>query len=248
MKTLAILVAGICAAFASSAVAGAPRLPDLIVSDQTAAPGQGGVYTLTHDWDPTNPYTGDACDVAEGLISSAGVHRILVFPAGSTNVGAADLFIGNPAHDDRYVYSACHDHWHFNGYARYRLLDLNGVQVGASNKVGFCIIDSWPPDNWDPNDPQTRQRFKDCDHQGLSVGWSDIYSATLHGQWIEIDGVPPGSYVLEVTVNWQHILAESDYTNNTATFPVTIGTEDGPATNDEAALLAFLGKLKDLLT
>jgi hypothetical protein len=54
------------------------------------------------------------------------------------------------------------------------------------------------------------------------VGWADIYDSGLPGQWIDVTGVAPGNYTLEVTVNPDHILDEDDYTNNTVTVPVVI--------------------------
>jgi hypothetical protein len=48
----------------------------------------------------------------------------------------------------------------------------------------------------------------------------------LDCQWIDVTGVPPGNYLLRVTINGgpngSHIFAESDYTDNIATVPVTI--------------------------
>ena len=61
-----------------------------------------------------------------------------------------------------------------------------------------------------------------CEVQGIQAGWSDIYSSGLPGQWVNITGVPPGSYVLEITLNPDGILPEADLTNNTTRVPVVI--------------------------
>ena len=65
-----------------------------------------------------------------------------------------------------------------------------------------------------------------CSNQGISVGWSDVYDASLDCQWIDVTGVAPGQYLLRVTINGgpngAHVFAESDYTDNVATVPVTI--------------------------
>lgn len=193
--------------------------PDLVVSAQTFG---DDTRVYSYEWHDDPAYSGDYCDIQEGLISSPGVHKVLTFTAGATNIGNADLFIGNPAHNALFEFQPCHGHYHFDAYARYTLLDLSGVEVGASNKIGFCINDTWPPDGWDPSNPKTAQRFTSCDRQGLSVGWSDNYVSTVHGQWIEVDDVPPGDYTVRVEMNWAHLLPETNYTNNTATFPVTI--------------------------
>ena len=62
----------------------------------------------------------------------------------------------------------------------------------------------------------------DCEDQGIQVGWSDVYSDTLPGQWIDVTEVLPGDYTLEITVNSLHKIVEADYDNNTVRIPVTI--------------------------
>ncbi len=222
-RILAVLsLIAICTVATAAPTTAAARKPDLVVSAQSGI----DAYTYTYEFHDDPAYSGDYCDIQEGLISSPGVHRLLAFTAGTRNIGDADLVVGNPRNNPDYAYSACHDHYHFDGYARYRLLDATGGEVVASNKMGFCIVDGWPPDTWDPFDPRQRQRFTDCNRQGLSVGWSDNYAATVHGQWIEIDNIAPGDYILEITINWEQKLPERDYTNNSATFPVTITATD----------------------
>jgi hypothetical protein len=39
---------------------------------------------------------------------------------------------------------------------------------------------------------------------------------------VDVTGVPPGAYLLEVTVNPDGVLTESDLTNNTVRLPVRI--------------------------
>src|SRR5207245_3218663 len=52
--------------------------------------------------------------------------------------------------------------------------------------------------------------------QGISRGWADIYSWPLPGQYIEVSGVPDGTYDVVVTVNPFKLIEESDYTDNLA--------------------------------
>jgi len=49
---------------------------------------------------------------------------------------------------------------------------------------------------------------------GWSVGWGDEYDQTDNGQPIDLTGVPDGTYILEGTVDPQHVLTESDPTND----------------------------------
>src|SRR6478609_5815873 len=47
-----------------------------------------------------------------------------------------------------------------------------------------------------------------------SVGWGDQYDQTDSGQPIDLTGVADGTYVLEATVDPQHVLTESNTSNN----------------------------------
>lgn len=52
--------------------------------------------------------------------------------------------------------------------------------------------------------------------QGISVGWTDVYSSGLAGQQINITGVANGDYWLEVVVDPLNHILETDETNNTS--------------------------------
>jgi hypothetical protein len=58
-----------------------------------------------------------------------------------------------------------------------------------------------------------------CSDQGIQAGWSDIYDSGLPGQWIDVTGLPAGTYTLEITMNPEQALLEADYTNNTTGDP-----------------------------
>jgi len=59
-------------------------------------------------------------------------------------------------------------------------------------------------------------------NQGLSVGWSDIYQRWFDCQWIDITGIANGTYLLQVEVNANHAILESNYDNNSIWFWVII--------------------------
>lgn len=125
-----------------------------------------------------------------------------------------------------FIYHETHEHFHLEAFEQYRLLSLDGDVVAVGEKVSFCLIDSLPA----VTGAQTRGRgiFLDAvceqagEQQALNPGWADYYGAGLDDQWIDITGVVPGDYLVEIVVDPDNILIESDETNNRATFPVTI--------------------------
>lgn len=181
------------------------NLGDLVVWAPTLEP-----YITTESFDP------DSCEVVEGM-TTAGTHRLLRFSTESRNVGGADIVLPSPIGNPNFEYQECHGHYHFKGFASYRLLDKDGNVAQTGKKVSFCLLDVL---RW--NNSAAQFGKYDCDHQGIQAGWSDIYDSGLPGQWVEIDGLPAGNYQLEITMNPSHVIVEGDYTNNTTVIPVVI--------------------------
>jgi hypothetical protein len=87
----------------------------------------------------------------------------------------------------------------------------------VGHKQAFCWLDTQRVSG------ERERRFDDCDtNQGLTAGWSDLYVRGTDCQWIDIEGVPAGTYQLQVAVNTQRVIRESDYTNNVAAVKVRI--------------------------
>ncbi|WP_193210524.1 lysyl oxidase family protein [Luteolibacter marinus] len=161
-------------------------------------------------------FSAASCEVEEGLIG-AGERRLLRYNTEVRNIGGDDLVMPPPEDNPFFEYHACHGHYHFKGFAASRLLDLGGNELRTSRKVSFCLLDNA---RWSSAAP-TRRRFT-CSNQGIQAGWSDVYDSGLPGQWIEIGDLPAGDYQLELTVNPDGILPESNVENNTVVIPVTI--------------------------
>ena len=164
----------------------------------------------------TKVFKANDCVVSEGCVAAPGKRKLLRFDVATPNIGDADLFLGSPIGNPLFEYSPCHRHYHFNGYADYELLNLNGTNILTGRKQAFCLEDFA---RYYTNAGPAKYT---CSYQGISVGWQDIYGSYLDCQWLDVTDFAPGNYLLRVTINPQRILAESNYENNSATVPVTI--------------------------
>jgi hypothetical protein len=188
-------------------------LPDLIVDDAYL---DSSVTFSSRNFKPND------CAVQEGCVGANGRRKLLRFATATPNIGSADVFLGAPQdHPELFVFSPCHQHYHLDGYASYELLDSTGQLVLRGRKQAFCLMDE------NQYSPDAGPRKYDCTNQGISVGWEDVYGSDLDCQWLDVTQVPPGNYLLRITVNPQradgtYLLSESDHSNNVAVVPVTI--------------------------
>ncbi len=113
-----------------------------------------------------------------------------------------------------------HDHWHVRDLQRFTLTRLdNGVKVGTGAKRGFCFFDNYRYGS-------TRNPFYTlaggaCGsygdlrvRMGLSVGWGDIYTWDLPGQYINITQLTAGNYRLRGVADPSNWFQETNNTNN----------------------------------
>jgi hypothetical protein len=163
-------------------------------------------------------FEADDCAIVEGCVDAAGWRRLMRFPTWTPNTGGADLFLGRPADMASYFeYSSCHGHYHFNSYAQYELEGADGSVVATGHKQAFCLLDYYQYPGTDG-----RGAVYNCSNQGIQRDWQDVYGQHLDCQWVDVTDVEPGDYTLRIDVNFDHILNESDYTNNTASVTVTV--------------------------
>jgi Lysyl oxidase len=173
----------------------------------------------------TRTFTNGDCEVVEGC-EVVGTRRLLSWDTETRNIGSGDLVVGDPSTNSLFVWAQCHQHWHFEKFAQYNLLDSGGnvVSNAFGHKVGFCMEDY---KQWSP----TAKPLKyNCSNQGIQVGWADSYYGYhpelgfigVACQYMDITDVPPGNYTLQLIVNPDGILPESNYENNTTLVPVTI--------------------------
>jgi hypothetical protein len=232
-------------------------LPDLIVDEKAT---QNNWVVRVEDL-PAN-----FCSVQEGNVIP-GTRKILRFTVTTPNIGDADVFVGNPIDhmdpngdgntsdaDGMFEFASCHNHYHFQNYATYRLLGVDGNEW-KSAKRGFCMLDTDP---YNVGTGDGTWEYRSCGtttipgYQGISAGWADTYTFKLAGQYFVLDGgdhqpvIPPGNYIIEVHVNPPyapdrkgncplvkdsatglcHQFAESNYANNIGR--VTISIPDHP--------------------
>uniref|UniRef100_A0AAV2JUU3 Lysyl oxidase homolog n=1 Tax=Knipowitschia caucasica TaxID=637954 RepID=A0AAV2JUU3_KNICA len=140
---------------------------------------------------------------------------LLRFPQKVRNQGTADFLPVKPRY--QWDWHSCHQHYHsMEAFSNYDLLDsVTGRKVAEGHKASFCLEDT-------SCEPGFRRRYACTSHtQGLSPGCHDVYAANIDCQWIDITDVPPGSYVLKITVNPSFHVLESDFTNNIVRCDVT---------------------------
>ena len=137
--------------------------------------------------------------------------------------------VGSMAWDGR----PSHQHWHFEDFARYTLLDADRNEVGRSKKEAFCLANTDSVDLTVPGAawrPENTDLYTSCgDYSSLSVrevlaaGWGDTYSQYRAGQSFSIDDLPNGRYYLAVTANPEGRLVESSTENNTSLRRIRLG-------------------------
>jgi hypothetical protein len=159
------------------------------------------------------------CEVVESCVGAPGRRFLLRFDTVSANRGTADVFVGVPPpageSNDVFEWSPCHMHHHVKNYASYELTDGNGVVLTA-RKQSFCLEDT------ESVQPGVASSDYSCLRQGITRGWADVYSRYLPCQWIDVTGLPSGTYTLRVVVNPLHTLPESNYDNNVFTTSVQL--------------------------
>jgi hypothetical protein len=172
-----------------------------------------------------------------------------------------------------FTYHAGHSHFHYDGYNNYRLRVRNpdntpGPYVNRPDgtaiigeKVGFCLINVGSSFTMENGNPSTSlqgyngpgQPATGCGFvQGVHVGKYDQYGSGTSGQWLDVTGVANGNYYLEITVDGENVMLETNETNNTKLFPFTLNVNpppggitrdefDTPGNNDTFANAADMG-------
>jgi Lysyl oxidase len=117
-----------------------------------------------------------------------------------------------------------HNHWHFEQFTRYTLLDGSREQVLVSGKQSWCLVDTDAIDLTLPNANLLefrRDLETSCGGPGrlwirevLDVGWGDTYDQFVAGQAFDITDLPNGTYYVRVHVNPLGAMLEANTANN----------------------------------
>jgi hypothetical protein len=127
-------------------------------------------------------------------------------------------------------YHPTHHHIHLGRFEQYRLRNIDGTTAAGGQKVSFCltnVIQFSPKSSLSPKSERTLRlplSTMECGskEQGINQGWADYYGPSLPDQWIDITNVLPGEYQIEVVVDPDNEILESDETNNKAVLAITL--------------------------
>jgi hypothetical protein len=132
-----------------------------------------------------------------------------------------------------------HNHWHFEQFARYTLLNSARSVAVTSHKAGFCILPSdeidlllrravWQPSTAGPaglcGSPTSLWVA-----EVMPAGWGDTYYQVA-GQSFDITHVPNGTYYVEVIANPLRVLHETTTRNDVSMRRVILGGTAGHRT------------------
>jgi hypothetical protein len=192
---------------------GPEGLPDLqlLADTNLVFAGAGGTPTFQNRF--ISPNEGAFLD---GCVTGTGNRRLLEWNAFVANVGDRALVVGQtnthqPIWTENPFFGLL-----FEGWTRAFIKDEDGNIFAQGHKGSFCMIDLFQLDQ-----NATEEGF-DCFEQGISRGFADIYSIGLECQYIDVTGVPPGSYNLVAETDFTQQIPEKSYNNNTITIPIEI--------------------------
>ena len=132
-----------------------------------------------------------------------------------------------------------HSHWHVQEMMRYDLWGGQGTFRGA--KVGFCFLDSdlyrsdlpgysggYYHHSWCSTNPSILNN-----RMGISIGMGDEYEWYLAWQWVDITGLPSGTYTIRAKVDPYGYFEEEDDANQCGYAIVSFTTASNVVTLQE---------------
>lgn len=148
-----------------------------------------------------------------------------------------------------YVRDPTHDHWHLLSFMSYELRTPAGKVVRPDSKTGFCLGDRYASERWGelPAREAAPVFLTNCGlgetdllglTEGISVGYGDNYERWRDSQWIDVTGVPGGTYLLVHRVNADRSLLERSHANNTSSLRISLTWPKGTKSPPRVRVLA----------
>ncbi len=136
-----------------------------------------------------------------------------------------------------FFYNTATLHMDAFNWVAYRIREiLPGDGVGeilrTGQKPSVRLVSSRTYDSSLPNYVPSSQRINfnpNTKRMGISVGWTDIYTASLELQWIDVTGLKQGTYWLEVEVDFGGFIEEANDGNNLGRIKVTLDDPSLPS-------------------
>jgi hypothetical protein len=119
-------------------------------------------------------------------------------------------------------------HLFLPGIAQYNLRtvlpgDGVGPIVSSHDKTSMAVVDSRAYDPPFPGAPPSSvYNSVSVPILGISIGWADVYTRALPGQWVEATGLADGQYWLEVIADPYDRIQELNESNNTTRILVNL--------------------------
>jgi len=118
-----------------------------------------------------------------------------------------------------------HHHWHLRDLESYEFQSTISQTTRTGEKHGFCFFSNYVHDLSLPGAPSSPHYLKgQCGTidstqvtTGLDVGYGDRYTKNLPDQYIDVTGLPIGTYTLTATADAIGQFQESCETNNSTT-------------------------------
>jgi hypothetical protein len=130
-----------------------------------------------------------------------------------------------------------HNHWHFEQFASFSLLDHTKANVVKSTKQSFCIVPTDAVDltvegaDWDPwavgFGTVCGGERAIWVREMLEPGWGDTYYQQMAGQSFNITNVPNGWYYVEVRVNTNSAILQTTTENDVEHRLIYLGGKPG---------------------
>jgi Lysyl oxidase len=138
-----------------------------------------------------------------------------------------------------------HEHWHFQQFVQYSLLNATRSLAVRSQKDGFCLAPTDAIDLvqhgavWNPYQIGLAGACGDATsiwtRETLPSGWGDTYVQTLPGQSFDITNLANGTYYVSIRANPLGAIHEMRTANDTSLRKVVLGGTRGHRTVRVAA-------------